>query len=94
MIIWNEEKNINLKIERGISFEEVSDIILNKSYLDILQNPARPHQKIFVVELFGYICAVPFVIDEFDSIVLKTVYPSRKLAKKYRSQKNEKNKIE
>lgn len=84
MIIWDEEKNIKLKIERNISFETISDIILNKKYLDILENPSNLHQSIFVVEINNYIYAVPYIIDKDSNIILKTVYPSRKLNKKYR----------
>jgi uncharacterized DUF497 family protein len=84
MIIWDEEKNRKLKIERNVSFEIISDIILNKKYLDILENPSNPHQDIFVVEINNYIYAVPFIIDNESNIILKTAYPSRKLNKKYR----------
>lgn len=84
MIIWDEEKNIKLKIERNISFETISDIILNKKYLDILENPSNLHQSIFVVEINNYIYAVPYIIDKDSNIILKTVYPSRRLNKKYR----------
>lgn len=84
MIIWDEEKNIKLKIERNISFEVISEIILNKKYLDILENPSNPHQDIFVVEISNYIYAVPFILDKDSNIILKTAYPSRKLNKKYR----------
>ena len=51
MIIWDENKNVKLKIERNISFEEISDYILS------------------------------------ENIVLKTIFPSRKLHKKYRGEK-------
>ncbi len=84
MIIWDEEKNIKLKIERNISFEIISEIILNKKYLDILENSSNPHQDIFVIEISDYIYAVPFILDNDSNIILKTAYPSRKLNKKYR----------
>lgn len=84
MIFWDEEKNIKLKVERNISFEVISEIILNKEYLDILENPSNPHQNVFVVEINNYIYAVPFILDKDSNIILKTVYPSRKLNKKYR----------
>jgi len=84
MIIWDENKDLKLKIERNISFEEVSELILTNQYLDILVHPTKPVQKIFVIEIDNYAHAVPFIIDENSNIVLKTVYPSRKLHKKYR----------
>lgn len=84
MIIWDENKDLKLKIERNISFQEVSELILTNQYLDILEHPTKPEQKIFVIEIDNYVYAVPFIIDENSNIVLKTVYPSRKLHKKYR----------
>ncbi len=83
MIIWDEEKNTKLRLERNISFEEVAQILLGKQYIDILKNPARENQLLFVVPIRGYIWAVPFLIDEDDNIILKTAYPSRKLNKIY-----------
>jgi uncharacterized DUF497 family protein len=83
MIIWDDEKNQKLQIERDISFDQISDIILRKEYLDILENQSRPNQLIFVVKLNGYTYSVPFIIDDQSNIVLKTAYPSRKLHKKY-----------
>lgn len=83
MIIWDEEKNIKLKLQRGIGFEEISDIIINKNYLEIIDHPVIENQDIFVVKINDYIHAVPFVIDKEGNIVLKTVFPSRKLHKIY-----------
>ena len=83
MIIWDDEKDLKLHIERNISFSQISEIILRKEYLDILENPSRPNQQIFVVKLNNYIHSVPFIIDGESNIVLKTAYPSRKLNKQY-----------
>jgi hypothetical protein len=83
MIIWDDEKSQKLQIERDISFDQISEIILRKEYLDILGNPARQNQQIFVVKLNNYIHAVPFLIDDQSNIIFKTAYPSRKLHKKY-----------
>ncbi len=83
MIIWDEKKNLKLKLERNISFETISDIILNKKYLDILENQPRPSQDIFVVNVNKYIYAVPFIIDKKSNITLNTIFPSRRLNKIY-----------
>ena len=83
MIIWDDDKNQKLQNERNISFEEISEIILRKEYLDVLANPARPEQQIFVVQINGYTYSVPFVLDDQENIVLKTAFPSRKLHKMY-----------
>ena len=79
MIIWDENKNIKLKLERNISFEQIAEILLEEKYLDILEHPKRDNQNIFVVEINEYIYAVPFTIDEDENIILKTAFPSRKL---------------
>ncbi len=75
---------IQLKLERSISFEEISIIIQEESFIDILEHPKRDNQRIYVIEINDYIYAVPFVVDEDENIILKTVFPSRKLHKKYR----------
>jgi len=84
MIIWNDDKNLKLQNERKISFDEIAEIILRKEYLDIIENPSRPFQQLFVIELNDYIYSVPFIIDSESNIVLKTAFPSRKLNKKYK----------
>lgn len=84
MIIWDENKNIKLKLERNISFEAITEIILEKKYLDILEHPSKGNQLFFIVELNNYIYSVPFIIDNESNIILKTAYPSRKLQKKYK----------
>jgi uncharacterized DUF497 family protein len=83
MIYWDEDKNNNLIAERNISFDEISEIILREEYLDILENPSKENQMIFIVRLNDYIYVVPFVIDENENIILKTAYPSRKFNKIY-----------
>jgi len=87
MIIWDIEKNKKLISERGISFELVEKIILDNKYIDILENPTRETQDIFIININDYIHIVPFVIDDKDNIVLKTVFPSRKFNKIYRGNK-------
>ncbi len=83
MIFWDEDKNIRLKLERNVSFEQISRIILEEDFIDILDHPKRPDQQIFVLEINDYIYAVPFIIDENENIILKTAFPSWKLHKKY-----------
>ncbi len=83
MIYWDEQKNKKLIAERKISFEQIAEKILNKEYLDILENPSRNDQMVFIVKLNEYIYVVPFVIDDQECIVLKTAYPSRKFNKMY-----------
>jgi uncharacterized DUF497 family protein len=86
-ILWDEEKNKKLIVERGISLDEIADLILNKKYCAILKNPVREGQKIFVINCRNYTYVVPFVIDEDKNIILKTVFPSRKYHKLYGGKK-------
>jgi len=83
MIYWDEDKNNKLITERNISFNEISEILLREEYLDILENPNRKDQLIFIICLQDYIYAVPFIIDENENIILKTAYPGRKFNKIY-----------
>ncbi|MBF0101382.1 MAG: DUF4258 domain-containing protein [Desulfobacterales bacterium] len=82
---WNHEKNKILKEERGISFEAIVFCIENGLLLDIIEHPNQEKyrgQKIYVVNVNGYVYLVPFVESEGE-IFLKTVYPSRKYTKNY-----------
>jgi uncharacterized DUF497 family protein len=90
-IIWDDEKNNKLKKERGISFEEIAALILQKKYIEIVKHQKRTDQRIFLLPINGYIHAVPFVVDQENNVVLKTAFPSRKFHKKY-GQKNNENK--
>jgi uncharacterized DUF497 family protein len=83
-IIWDDDKNSWLQLNRNISFEEITEKILNKSYIEILENPAREDQLYFIMEIDNYTWVVPFIINEKDEIVLKTAFPSRKYHRKYR----------
>lgn len=85
MIIWDEQKCEFLKNKREIDLNDIERIILNKNYLEILKNPNKENQKIFVVNYKGYIHVIPFILDKDKNIVIKTVYPSRKYNKLYGS---------
>ena len=91
-INWNEEKNQLLIIQRKISFEMVLEKMENQEILAKRSHPDKqkyPYQFIFVVELRGYICYVPFVEND-EEIFLKTIIPSRKLKKEFKGADNEK----
>ena len=90
-ILWDEEKNQLLKMQRNICFDDVlncielGDIIARKVH----PNSKYPSQEIFILKLNDYICYVPFVEDD-KKIFLKTIIPSRKLNKIYGDKKDEK----
>lgn len=82
---WNEEKNALLKIQRGISFEEVVVAIGDGKILDTLEHWNKikhPNQRLYIVVIDNYACIIPFIETE-EEIFLKTVIPSRKATKRY-----------
>ena len=86
-IIWDDEKNRKLILERGLSFDEIAELLFEKKYHSILKNTSRPEQKIFIIPYKDYTYVVPFIIDDNQNIVLKTVFPSRKYHKVYGGKK-------
>ncbi len=77
---WNTEKNIRLKAERGVSFEEVLSAMSNGNLLAVLDHPNTdqyPNQRMLVVRIRGYAYLVPFV-EAKREVFLKTIIPSRK----------------
>ena len=82
---WNHDKNDQLKIGRGISFEEIVLAIEADGLLDVVQHPNSgkyQNQLVFIVALDGYVHLVPFV-EESDYYFLKTIIPSRKATRDY-----------
>ncbi|MFZ4856667.1 MAG: toxin [Desulfuromonadaceae bacterium] len=91
---WNTEKNIQLKLERDISFEEVLAAMSHGALLDVVSHPNSmkyPNQRVFVVRIRNYVYLVPFV-ETANELFLKTIIPSRVATKKYLPEgfKNEK----
>jgi len=88
---WNRDKNEALKIERGISFEEIIFHIGNGDELDVYPHPnylRYPKQMISVVIVKGYVYLVRYVESE-NEIFLKTIIPSRKATKKHMGDNND-----
>lgn len=79
---WSHEKNELLKAERGISFEEIALLLESGHILGIEENPVRPDQKIYILEIDNYAYIVPFVESQ-DEIFLKTAFPSRKYTRRF-----------
>jgi hypothetical protein len=85
---WSPEKNEQLQLDRGISFENMVVVIESGGLLDILAHPnlaKYPKQKMLVVASDGYAYLVPFV-EEDDHFFLKTVIPSRKATRDHLNQ--------
>lgn len=84
-IDWNAAKNEILKVERGISFEEIMDAFLEDGLMDIIEHPnpnKYSQQKMMILNVSGYVYLVPFVEDD-EKVFLKTIIPSRKATKRY-----------
>lgn len=92
MIRWSDDKDEWLIRNRGVSLKAIAGQIVSGGYIDILENPSRTGQDIFIVSINNYTWVVPFVIEK-DDIFLKTAYPSRKFHKRYGSNNEKKDRI-
>ena len=84
---WSPEKNQLLLVDRGITFERIVFEIASGNELAVLEHPNQekyPGQKISMVQVDDYVYAVPFIETETE-IFLKTIIPSRKATKQFRS---------
>lgn len=82
---WSDEKNAWLSQERNVTFEDVVFHLSHGGLLDTIEHPNQsqyPGQRIFIVNVEGYACLVPFVEDH-QAIFLKTIIPSRKMTRLY-----------
>lgn len=83
--IYDEQKNLKLKKERGVCFDNVITAISDGKILDIIPHHNKkehPNQMILIIEINDYAYLVPY-LEEEDLLVLKTVFPSRKFTKLY-----------
>ena len=84
---WNADKNLMLVQERGISFERIVFEISVGNEVALVMHPNQdkyPGQMISVVEVDDYVYLVPFIETETE-IFLKTIIPSRKATRQFRS---------
>lgn len=82
---WDKTKNIELKLTRKISFEDIIFSLREGNLLDDIKHPnpkKYPNQKVLIVNFNDYAYLVPYVEEE-DKFFLKTIIPSRKMTKKY-----------
>ena len=88
---WDQEKNEQLKAERGVSFDQVVMHIERADVLDVYEHPNHkkyPNQQILVVKIEDYAYLVPFV-ESKDGRFLKTIMPSRKATRHYLGETDE-----
>jgi len=92
---WSAKKNIQIKAERGLSFEQV---IFHLSQGDLWKVAAHPNQekypgqKIYFVVMDDYVYLVPYEKRE-NEIFLMTVIPSRKATRDYKREMGQKNEL-
>ncbi len=82
---WNAEKNAALEKQRGITFEEIVEVIESGATVWEVDHPNSakyPNQKIMIVDVNGYAHLVSFVKDD-QEYFLKTIIPSRKATRQY-----------
>jgi len=82
---FSKNKDKKLLSERGVSFDQVIFELNANRELDIVEHhniQKYSYQKIFIIGIKNYIYAVPFV-QKKNYFFLKTIFPSRKLTKKY-----------
>ena len=79
---WNIEKNIELKQERDVTFEQ----LMSSRFIGIEKHPKRPNQHLMLFEYKGYVWVIPY-IDEDQYYFLKTAFPNRKFTQKYLGEK-------
>ena len=82
---WDSDKNQELNLNRGISFEKAVFYIEHGGLLDDIVHPNvtdYPNQRIFILKIEDYVYLVPYVESEHE-IFLKTIIPSRKFTKIY-----------
>ncbi|MBC8549495.1 MAG: toxin [Candidatus Brocadiales bacterium] len=82
---WDNDKNGQLKLLRGIGFEQIVMHIARGDLLEIVNHPNAskyPEQQIIIVNVNEYAYLVPFVKKE-NEIFLKTIIPSRKATNHY-----------
>ena len=82
---WDSDKNQELNLNRGISFEKAVFYIEHGRLLDDIVHPNvtdYPNQRIFILKIEGYVYLVPYVESEHE-IFLKTIILSRKFTRIY-----------
>ncbi len=71
-----------LKFEVGRAISCGFSWFSSKPVIGIEENPNRPSQKLYVLEIDNYAIIVPYV-EKDNEIFLKTAFPSRKYTKRY-----------
>jgi uncharacterized DUF497 family protein len=80
--VWDEKKNIKLKLERGVDFETIVALIeLGDFKIFDNQSSAHEGQFIFIIKNEPYPYVVPFREEPNGNFLLITIFQSRKFKK-------------
>ena len=88
---WNPKKNEWLKKERNISFEQIIFHLSQGNVWKIADHPDQtnyPGQKLYFIIVEEYIYIVPHIIKK-EYTFLKTIIPSRKATKMYKTEQED-----
>jgi uncharacterized DUF497 family protein len=83
---FDPAKNARLVRERGISFEQIIELIADGKLLQVRAHPNQekyPNQLLNEIDVGAYVYVVP-VVKQGLTLILKIIYLSRKAAKKYK----------
>ena len=78
--VFDQEKNLKLFEQRGITFEQAIEIIADGGVLLDFKHPNAdqyPSQRIMVINIDNYPYCIPYIMDD-EKIVLKTIFPDRR----------------
>lgn len=82
---WDDDKNEWLRLNRGLTFEDVVYHVNHGDLLDDILHPNQerhPDQRLYIVRVGAYAYEVPFYRDG-DVESLRTIYPSRIFTRAY-----------
>ena len=89
-IDWDTKKNEQLIKTRGISFEEVLDVMFEDGLIKTERHPnwkKYPTQHIFIVEIRKYAYIVPFVEDAEKYFLKRLFRVGKRLNNTYKQRK-------
>ncbi|MFH1846826.1 MAG: toxin [Candidatus Omnitrophota bacterium] len=93
---WNNEKNLRLKAQRGVSFEDILFAIEKDRLLEDEKHhnsKTYANQRVLIVEVDNYAYLVPYV-ESKDEVFLKTIIPSRKATRIYLKKEKKDDEVE
>ena len=83
---FDSSKNLKLRMQRGVGLDGMVALIENGHVIRVYDHPNQetyPGQRVYEVELEGYIWQVPH-IQQANTVRLITCYPCRKATKQWK----------